>query len=82
MNWQPIAQQALSDCLALAQRRNVDVELICGRPPTSAPLPLAGDPNLLGLMLAQPRWTMRSATASGGRDGHHGFPGRCHRSLR
>ena len=50
VNWQPIAQQALSDCLVLAQRRKVDVELIW--PPADvAPLPLAGDPNLLGLML-------------------------------
>lgn len=49
-NWQPIAQQALSDCLVLAQRRNVDVELIWP-PEDVAPLPLAGDPNLLGLML-------------------------------
>lgn len=49
-NWQHIAQQALSDCLALAQRKHVDVELIW--PPEGvAPLPVAGDPNLLGLML-------------------------------
>lgn len=50
VNWQPIAQQALSDCLALAQRRHVDVELVWPSEDI-APLPLAGDPNLLGLML-------------------------------
>jgi len=49
-NWQHIAHQALSDCLELAQRRNVDVELDWPADGV-APLPLAGDPNLLALML-------------------------------
>ncbi|MDQ0141935.1 ATP-binding protein [Cupriavidus necator] len=50
VNWVPVAQQALSDCLALAQQKQVDVEL-AWPPPGQAPLPLAGDPGLLSLLL-------------------------------
>ncbi|CAJ92563.1 Signal transduction histidine kinase [Cupriavidus necator] len=50
VNWIPVAQQALSDCLALAQRKQVDVELEWP-PEGQAPLPVAGDANLLSLLL-------------------------------
>ncbi|EYS92753.1 histidine kinase [Cupriavidus sp. SK-4] len=50
VNWVPVAQQALSDCLALAQRKQVDVELEWP-PEGQAPLPVAGDTNLLSLLL-------------------------------
>ncbi|WP_427313184.1 ATP-binding protein [Cupriavidus sp. H39] len=50
VNWEPVAQQALSDCLALAQQKQVDVELEWP-PPGQAPLPVAGDPGLLSLLL-------------------------------
>lgn len=50
VNWLPVAQQALSDCVGLAQQKQVDVELewpAQGHPP----LPVAGDTSLLSLML-------------------------------
>ncbi|MGH8784456.1 MAG: ATP-binding protein [Cupriavidus necator] len=50
VNWVPVAQQALSDCLALAQQKQVDVELEWP-PEGQAPLPVAGDTNLLSLLL-------------------------------
>ncbi|WP_432259914.1 ATP-binding protein [Cupriavidus sp. TMH.W2] len=50
VNWVPVAQQALSDCLALAQQKQVDVELVWP-PQGQAPLPVAGDANLLSLLL-------------------------------
>ncbi|MBB2918270.1 ATP-binding protein [Cupriavidus alkaliphilus] len=50
VNWVPVAQQALSDCLALAQQKQVDVEL-AWPPQGQSPLPVAGDPALLSLLL-------------------------------
>ncbi|RDK11060.1 ATP-binding protein [Cupriavidus lacunae] len=50
VSWLPVAQQALSDCLALAQQKQVDVELEWP-PQGQAPLPVAGDTNLLSLLL-------------------------------
>jgi len=49
-HWPEIANQALSDCLALAGTRDVDVELTWPTEP-AAPLPVIGDPALLGIML-------------------------------
>ncbi|MDQ2147616.1 ATP-binding protein [Alcaligenaceae bacterium C4P045] len=50
VDWPHIAQEALSDSLALARRKDVDVEM---RWPAAgvAPLPLVGNEYLLGLML-------------------------------
>lgn len=49
-HWPEIARQALSDCLALAQRKDVDVEMEW--PPAGTPaLPIDGDPALLAIML-------------------------------
>ncbi|WP_455280700.1 ATP-binding protein [Cupriavidus necator] len=50
VNWLPVAQQALSDCLGLARQKQVDVELEWPAQ-GQAPLPVAGDTNLLSLML-------------------------------
>lgn len=50
VNWPPIVEQAMSDCLALAQRRRI--ELACEWPDDGrAPLPLLGDPELLTVLL-------------------------------
>ncbi len=49
-DWPEIARQALGDCLALAQRKQVDVELAW--PPAGvAALPVNGNPALLAIML-------------------------------
>ncbi|WP_029049651.1 ATP-binding protein [Cupriavidus sp. amp6] len=50
VRWLPVAQQALSDCLALAQQKQVDVELEWPAQ-GGEPLPVAGDANLLSLLL-------------------------------
>lgn len=48
--WPRVAEQAISDCLVLAQRKNVDIEVIW--PPEGAKaLPVTGDENLLVLLL-------------------------------
>ena len=48
--WPPIVEQAMSDCLALAERRRI--ELACEWPPGGAhPMPLFGDAHLLTVML-------------------------------
>lgn len=49
-DWTSIANEALSDCLPLAERRHVDVELLWP-PERAVPLPLQGDPALLAIML-------------------------------
>lgn len=50
VQWPPIVEQAMSDCLALAERRRI--ELACEWPPRGThPLPLLGDPHLLTVML-------------------------------
>lgn len=50
VDWRPIVEQAMSDCLALAERRHI--ELACEWPPGgSHPLPLLGDAHLLTVML-------------------------------
>lgn len=50
VQWAPIVEQAMSDCLALAHRRGI--ELACEWPPEGQPaLPLLGEPNLLTLLL-------------------------------
>lgn len=49
-SWPRLTEQAISDCLALAQRKNVDIEVIW--PPEGTPaLAVAGDEHLLGLLL-------------------------------
>ncbi|MET0183855.1 MAG: ATP-binding protein [Achromobacter sp.] len=50
VHWPHIAQEALSDSLALARRKDVDVEMHWPAPGV-APLPLVGNEYLLGLML-------------------------------
>ncbi len=49
VDWPAIVEQVASDCLALAGRRGV--ELAVDWPRAGAPLPLAGDPALLAVML-------------------------------
>lgn len=50
LEWPPIVEQAMSDCLAMAQRR--DVELACEWPPEGVrPMPLMGDPHLMTVLL-------------------------------
>lgn len=49
VSWPPIVEQAMSDCLALAGRRRI--ELACDWPEVGAPLPLSGDAGLLAVML-------------------------------
>jgi len=50
VDWQDIAQQVLSDCLLLSERRQVDME-ITWPAAGEAPLPMCGDATLLGTML-------------------------------
>ena len=48
--WPPIVEQAMSDCLPMAQRR--DVELACEWPPEGVrPMPLMGDGHLMTVLL-------------------------------
>jgi len=48
--WPPIVEQAMSDCLALAERRRI--ELSCEWPPAGKhPLPLMGNEHLLTVLL-------------------------------
>jgi two-component system sensor histidine kinase QseC len=50
IEWPGIVERAMSDCLALAQRRRI--ELACEWPPEGvAPMPLLGDPHLLTVVL-------------------------------
>jgi two-component system sensor histidine kinase QseC len=50
VEWPQIVEQAMSDCLALAERRRI--ELACDWPPRGIhPLPLLGDEHLLTVML-------------------------------
>lgn len=50
VSWPPIVEQAMSDCLALAERRRI--ELVCEWPPEGRhALPLLGDAALLTVML-------------------------------
>nr|WP_145547357.1 ATP-binding protein [Variovorax boronicumulans] len=50
IDWTPIVEQAMSDCLALAERRRI--ELACEWPPAGRyPMPLLGDANLLTVLL-------------------------------
>jgi len=50
VDWHEVSRQVLSDCLLLSERRNVDMEILW--PPEGHwPLPVNGDPALLGTML-------------------------------
>jgi two-component system sensor histidine kinase QseC len=50
VDWTPIVEQAMSDCLALAERRRI--ELACEWPPAGRhPMPLMGDAHLLTVLL-------------------------------
>lgn len=50
LQWPPIVEQAMSDCLALAERRHI--ELACEWPPAGRhPLPLFGDAHLMTVLL-------------------------------
>ncbi|MDP9901840.1 ATP-binding protein [Variovorax ginsengisoli] len=50
VQWTPIVEQAMSDCLALAERRNI--ELACDWPPPGRhPMPLLGNEHLLTVLL-------------------------------
>jgi two-component system sensor histidine kinase QseC len=50
VDWRPLVEQAMSDMLALAERRGI--ELACEWPPEGEPpFPLRGDANLLGVLL-------------------------------
>ncbi len=48
--WRPVVEQAMGDCLLLAERRGI--ELSCEWPPVGRhPMPLMGDENLLTVLL-------------------------------
>ena len=50
VDWQHVVEQAMSDCLALAERRQI--ELACEWPPAGRhAMPLLGDPQLLAVLL-------------------------------
>jgi two-component system sensor histidine kinase QseC len=50
VRWPPVVEQAMSDCLALAERRGI--ELACEWPPAGRhPMPLLGDEHLLAVLL-------------------------------
>jgi two-component system sensor histidine kinase QseC len=50
IDWRPVVEQAMSDVLALAERRSI--ELGCDWPAAgSAPFPLRGDPDLIAVLL-------------------------------
>jgi two-component system sensor histidine kinase QseC len=50
VDWQPVVEQALNDCLPLAERRGIEFE--CVWPPAGTrALPLPGDADLLTVML-------------------------------
>ncbi len=50
VSWRPIVEQAMSDCLAMAERR--DIELACEWPPQDSPsMPLQGNEHLLTVLL-------------------------------
>ena len=50
INWPAIVEHAMSDCLALAERRHI--ELACEWPPRGQhPMPLFGDEHLLTVLL-------------------------------
>lgn len=50
VRWPPIVEQAMSDCLALAERRGI--ELACEWPPSDRhPMPLLGNEHLLTVLL-------------------------------
>jgi two-component system sensor histidine kinase QseC len=50
VDWTPIVEQAMSDCLAVAERRRI--ELACEWPPAGQhPMPLMGDAHLLTVLL-------------------------------
>jgi len=50
VGWHPIVEEAMSDCLALAERRRI--ELSCEWPPAGKhPMPLLGDEHLLTVLL-------------------------------
>lgn len=50
VRWTPVVEQAMSDCLALAERRGI--ELACEWPPAGRhPMPLLGDEHLLAVLL-------------------------------
>ncbi|MEW6705398.1 MAG: ATP-binding protein [Pseudomonadota bacterium] len=50
VDWHAVVEQAISDCLPLADRRRI--ELACEWPPEGRhPMPLLGDPPLLAMML-------------------------------
>ncbi|MBV8271530.1 MAG: sensor histidine kinase N-terminal domain-containing protein [Cupriavidus sp.] len=50
VDWHEVSRQVLSDCLLLSERRNVDMEILWPQEGHS-PLPVNGDPTLLGTML-------------------------------
>lgn len=50
VDWREIVQQVLSDCLTLSERRQVDME-VTWPAAIHPPLPVCGDPALLGIML-------------------------------
>ncbi|MGJ7484554.1 ATP-binding protein [Variovorax sp. LT2P21] len=50
VRWTPVVEQAMSDCLVLAERRGI--ELACDWPPAGRhPMPLLGDEHLLAVLL-------------------------------
>lgn len=51
VDWEQLAQRVLSDCLWLAEKRDVEIEVEWPAEGPAAALPLEGDPELLALML-------------------------------
>ena len=51
VHWPVVVEQAVNDCLALADRRDIELECLWAAPAGVAPLPLQGDEHLLTVLL-------------------------------
>lgn len=51
IDWHAVVEQAMSDCLPLAERRRIELACDWAQPAGRPPLPLLGDPALLAVLL-------------------------------
>ncbi len=51
IDWEQVVEQAMSDCLPLAERRRIELACDWSQPAGRPPLPLLGDPALLAVLL-------------------------------
>ncbi len=51
VDWPAVVEQAMNDCLPLAERRRIELACDWAQPEGCAPLPLRGDASLLAVML-------------------------------